>query len=1679
MNLRNKKISHKRLISFLIVVCMLCGQMIPLLPFVATAAAPSTYTDIAADSYASVTISSSGTVKYFRFIPTQTGTYRFYSSDSTGDPKAELLSSSGNSLAGNDDAVGSDFSISFKCYANTSYYIKAFMYSSRTGSYRLNVATLEIDCNHELTETSRTEASCTVDGLAVSTCSLCGERVEDVTPMLGHNYVRGICTRCGTEEPVYGAISEYNATTGDVFLGGRYIELGISRHGSFGTLTSPSKSGFHCSGQLGMIVDGDGWDFGNAPTTGDFFLPGTPEERYIFSYYLDGTKYEYIVADRNSVYQGYWQTEPRVSDQSSGSTLKAVVRGVTQHGVELEITYSFEVDDKNYKTEVRIVNKNSLAISDVRFVRSFDPDQDVSIGGSYDTYNKVLANPDRTQPGGVENYAMVVARGSRTLDGFFFVAFDNRAYASQGVDFAPGSAYMSGLWSETHSFPNFATESSIAMSLSNKNGYSYDDTGIAITFNLNTIVANGETSLEYYSSMSPNVESDLEDIISPVEPTINEIIGAEIAHDSVSEGPMIDASVASGHIIKYQWYVSAENSNVGGTAILGATDAKYIVPNRYPLGTVEYYYCVVTAQRVDNGLIATAVSDPVAVRYLGNTHEFEEVSRINASCTADGRINYVCSCGATKTGIIPALGHSISTTVVTQATCTTDGLIVDRCTNAGCNYEKRTVVHGSHSYSVSDRKEATCNAAGYVEYTCAKCSDKKYEYFEGKHNYVESERVEPQIGVEGRVTYTCSSCRDSYSIVIPELTPVLKNSSVLLIQDNLPWAEDVNTSLLKALKTRGVVSSYNIINTNALATTDLTQYGVVFIANDQSTSMYNRLAANADKLEAYVRAGGNLIYGACDQGWGGGGSNSHSLPGGVTTSNYYSVYNYIVNELHPIVTGVNTDNRSLRDELLKGNYCSHTYFNKSTLPAGTDIILRDANGNPTLIEYKIGDGTVIASGLTWEYFYVREHYGMVTNYSKYAYDDLVTYMVYMSNTCEHDYEIAETVDPTCEENGYTKYVCIHCSHEYMGDIVIAEGHDHVESSRTNASCTNNGEIVYTCSCGDRKTEVIASLGHSWKFESRTDATCGEYGEIVYKCESCGEEKAELIAPTQHDYQVTKTVEPTCTTDGYIEFSCLSDGCRETKRQTLDRLGHTYGGDNVCDRCGHTIIIHTHDYTVKVVAPTCTAMGYTEYTCSCGHSYRDSYLEPVRHSWGEGVVTSEATCTSDGITTYTCSVCSAIKTSVTVAGHKWSESVTVNKTCTSDGAKTKTCSACGEVETEIIPAGHEWNEGLVITAASCTKEGSKLCGCTVCGYTETFTVPALGHTYVNGVCTRCGGKFIDNIMPSEHPLYGMYFEIDDILSDYGPSLIDEYGLLLDYNKDANLEKVAVYLTQDGTMWRRCIAVKGTNIQYATYVPYLSYRSEIKYTGLNHNWINIFRLSENDKGVWCYSDFATIGVNLQDAYGNLLLSLYDIGQAGAETRIFDNLDEMKAWLYDECLEHNSSDWIVDEEATCVAGSRHKECTICKAVLETEEIPATADHTESTWIVDKEATCEAGSQHKECTVCKKLLETEEIRPTEDHKASDWIVDENPTATESGSKHKECTVCHAVLETEEIPATGIVTGDVDNDGFVTVVDVIVLRRYLAGGYDVEVNASASDINKDGKITDADVDLLRRTLVG
>lgn len=322
--------------------------------------------------------------------------------------------------------------------------------------------------------------------------------VEEPTPTIG--------ARSATDED------------GNVFLGGNYLEVGISKGGSFGTSApAPAEFGSHASDEydysLGLLMDGDGWDVGNAPTTGDFFLPGSPEERYGIAYELDGKTYQYFKADRNGESSSDFIANTVDASDIEKGLLKAVVTATTPHNVVVENTYSFDVNDKFYRTEVKVTNNGDKQISNVRFFRSFDPDQDVDLHWEYDTYNKVICNPDSSKKGGSDNFAMVVARGAVSLEGFFLLSFDNRARASHGVDFSPDDLYMDGLWVEsTPGLPTSSTDESIEMSHENTNGYTLEDNAIAMTFNIGTLAAGETTELSHFSSLDPDVIDSLNKI---------------------------------------------------------------------------------------------------------------------------------------------------------------------------------------------------------------------------------------------------------------------------------------------------------------------------------------------------------------------------------------------------------------------------------------------------------------------------------------------------------------------------------------------------------------------------------------------------------------------------------------------------------------------------------------------------------------------------------------------------------------------------------------------------------------------------------------------------------------------------------------------------------------------------------------------------------------------------------------------------------------------------------------------------------------------------------------------------------------------------------------------------------------------------------------------------------------
>ena len=70
--------------------------------------------------------------------------------------------------------------------------------------------------------------------------------------------------------------------------------------------------------------------------------------------------------------------------------------------------------------------------------------------------------------------------------------------------------------------------------------------------------------------------------------------------------------------------------------------------------------------------------------------------------------------------------------------------------------------------------------------------------------------------------------------------------------------------------------------------------------------------------------------------------------------------------------------------------------------------------------------------------------------------------------------------------------------------------------------------------------------------------------------------------------------------------------------------------------------HTHAYESVVTAPTCTEKGYTTYTCACGDSYVDDYVDATGHKrtndicyiCGDSYVGKRISILGDSISTFT-------------------------------------------------------------------------------------------------------------------------------------------------------------------------------------------------------------------------------------------------------------------------------------------------------------------------------------------------------------------------------------------------------------------------------------------------------------
>jgi len=379
-------------------------------------------------------------------------------------------------------------------------------------------------------------------------------------------------------------------------------------------------------------------------------------------------------------------------------------------------------------------------------------------------------------------------------------------------------------------------------------------------------------------------------------------------------------------------------------------------------------------------------------------------------------------------------------------------------------------------------------------------------------------------------------------------------------------------------------------------------------------------------------------------------------------------------------------------------------------------------------------------------------------------------------------------DATCTADGTkTAYCANGCgTSDTVADTGSKLGHKFDNYySNGDATCTADGTETarcIRCNVTDTRTDAGSATGHDFSVlvGQYPQDDCSEDIIGVYQCTKCGEYVENPIEGTAKDHtpyeQKFNEHAPTCTESGSYESLVTCDVCGVTISYeiiTIPAKGHvvvnvpgteatcTQNGktaSSYCSVCSETLSVATvipakgHSYIKTVTSATCTAGGYTTYTCSaCGDSYTTDVVPAKGHveaTREENRVESD--CANDGsydVVTY-CTVCNAVLSRDTIVipadDHNYVPEVK-EATCTDGGYTTYTCSGCGDsyIADVVDALGHDIKviEGK---APTCTETGltaGEYCGrCDIVFVAQT-TVPATGHDYEESVtaptCTEAG------------------------------------------------------------------------------------------------------------------------------------------------------------------------------------------------------------------------------------------------------------------------------------------------------------------------------------------------------
>ena len=449
------------------------------------------------------------------------------------------------------------------------------------------------------------------------------------------------------------------------------------------------------------------------------------------------------------------------------------------------------------------------------------------------------------------------------------------------------------------------------------------------------------------------------------------------------------------------------------------------------------------------------------------------------------------------------------------------------------------------------------------------------------------------------------------------------------------------------------------------------------------------------------------------------------------------------------------------------------------------------------------------------------------------------------------------------------------------------------------------------------------------------------------------------------------------TDGKATIGAGSEISKATQGTTITLTANAAPDGKVFDKwvveSGNTTLEDANSETTTFIMPDSEVSVKATYTIPHTHTYDQEIQKPE-------TIKSAADCTNDAVYFKSCS-CGEISTTETFTaagtqlGHAWA----------SDWSKDtdnhwKECSRCHEKKDE---AAHDYGSDNI---------------CDTCGYDKTVPhthnltlVPAKAPTCTEKgntayyTCDGCDKWFEDATGASE--------------------ITDKTSVIL----AATGHSASDWKSDNTDHWKECtvvgcgVIIEGSKAAHTAGEWIIDTPATATTSGSKHKECTVCGYTMATETIP-----ATGGGEHTHSYGSEWKN--DADNHWHECSCGDKKDTAA---------HTAGEWIIDTPATATtSGSKHKECTVCKRVLETGTIPAigSGEHTHnysSDWKSD------SINHWKECSCGDKA-------DVAAHSFK-WVVDKEATATKKGSKHEECKVCGYQRPAVEIPATGTPTEPTD----------------------------------------------------